>query len=113
MRVIENNKVFILVDNCIWDYEECTKIVAVSSNKDDIKQIMNKYIEKIKKDIDFENLDIAENDSDCGCIVEENDNSFSVYVNGEYNNNHIEIYIEEKKLVTYKEYENKDESYEI
>lgn len=94
------NKVYILLDNCVWDDDDYTKIVAVSFDKNIIKEEMKKYIEKLKKDIDFDNLDFSEDGIDDGYVVEEDENSFSIYENGEYNSFHSNIYISEQELLT-------------
>ena len=94
------NKVYILLDNCVWDDDDYTKIVAASFDKNIIKEEMKKYVEKLKKDIDFDNIEISDEDIEGVYVVEEDENSFSIYENGEYNSFHSSIYILEQELLT-------------
>jgi len=90
---ITENKVYILLDESIWDDDYITKVVAVSFNKDTINKIAKNYIDKIKKEIDFDDLDKEDYTLDY-----DKDNSFSIYLSGYYNDNHINITILEKEI---------------
>ncbi len=97
-------KIYILNDDCVCDDENDSKIVAVSFDKDELKKEMKKYIEQVKKEIDFNNLDFK-NESEEGnedFIVDENENGFLIYEDGYYNRNHIDISIIEKEIISEK-----------
>jgi len=90
---ITENKVYILLDESIWDDDYITKVVAVSLNKDTINKIAKKYINKVKKEIDFDDL-VKEDYT----LDYDKDNKFSIYLSGYYNDNHINITILEKEI---------------
>lgn len=100
------NKVYILLDSYAWNDESCIKIVAVTSSESKAKELLKEYVEKVKKEVDFDLLDIVDDDDDDGYIVNENENSFELYCNGYYDSNHISISIEEKELILDKKREN-------
>lgn len=87
------NKVYILLDESIWDDDYITKVVAVSFNKDTINKIAKNYIDKVKKEIDFDDL-VKEDYT----LDYDKDNKFSIYLSGYYNDNHINITILEKEI---------------
>ena len=45
------DKVYILLDDSVWDDETTTKIVAASLNKDEVNNVAIDYINKVKSDI--------------------------------------------------------------
>lgn len=105
-----DNKVYVIIDNCVWNDEENNRIVAVTPSRDLAKQIMKNYIEVVKREIDYDDLDISEDGIDDGFIVDESDDSWVIYSNGEYSSYHSSISINEKELIDEKEY---NEEYEI
>lgn len=96
---ILNNKVYILLDDSVWDDEPITKIVAVSLNKNEIDKVAIDYINKVKDDIDFDNLEITDDEDSEYVLDSDEEGNFSIYVNGYYNGNHINISIIEKELI--------------
>ena len=104
-------KIYILNDDCVWDDENDSKIVAVSFDKDELKKEMKKYIEQVKKEIDYDNLEDYSEEANENFIVEENENSFLIYEDGYYNRNHIDISIIEKEIISEKVKET--EEYEL
>lgn len=96
-------KVYILLDSGTWDDENYLNVIAVSTDKNEIKRFMDKYIQVVKKEIDFNNLEISKDGIDDGYVVEEDEDSFSLYLNGEYNSFHIDISINEKELLKEKD----------
>ena len=99
LEILNNNKVYVLLDDSVWDDEPNTKIVAVSLDKDDIDKVAIDYINKAKDDIDFDNLEITD-DEDSEYVLDSDEKSnFSIYLNGYYNGNHINISIIEKDLI--------------
>lgn len=96
------DKVYILLDDSVWDDETTTKIVAASLNKDEVNNVAIDYINKVKSDIDFDNLEITD-DEDSEYVLDSNEeNNFSIYLNGYYSGNHINISIIEIALTTNK-----------
>ena len=96
-------KLYILLDSGTWDDENYLNVIAVSTDKNEIKRFMDKYIQVVKKEIDFNNLEISKDGIDEGYVVEEDEDSFSLYLNGEYNSFHIDISINEKELLKEKD----------
>jgi len=93
------DKVYILLDDSVWDDESTTKIVAASMNSDEINKIAIDYITKVKSDIDFDNLEITDDEDSEYVLDSDEASNFSIYLNGYYSGNHINISIIEKKLV--------------
>lgn len=93
------DKVYILLDDSVWDDESTTKIVAASLNSDEINKIAIDYINKVKSDIDFDNLEITDDEDSEYVLDSDEANNFSIYLNGYYSGNHINISIIEKDLV--------------
>lgn len=100
------DKVYVIMDCCVWDDEEYTKIVGVATTKEFAKDILKRYVKDVKKELDFDNLDLSENGIDDGYVVEADDDYFKIYLNGEYNSFHTSISIVEKELISEKEKEN-------
>ena len=96
-------KVYILLDSGTLDDENYLNVIAVSTDKSEIKRFMDKYIQVVKKEIDFNNLEISKDGIDDGYVVEEDEDRFSLYLNGEYNSFHIDISINEKELLKEKD----------
>lgn len=99
LGILNNNKVYILLDDSVWDDEPITKIVAASLNKDEVNKIAIDYINKVKDDIDFDNLEITDDEDSEYVLDSDEEGNFSIYVNGYYNGNHINISIIEKDLI--------------
>lgn len=93
------DKVYILLDDSVWDDESTTKIVAASLNSDEINKIAIDYINKVKSDIDFDNLEITDDEDSEYVLDSDGASNFSIYLNGYYSGNHINISIIEKELV--------------
>jgi len=93
------DKVYILLDDSVWDDESTTKIVAASMNSDEINKIAIDYITKVKSDIDFDNLEITDDEDSEYVLDSDEASNFSIYLNGYYSGNHINISIIEKDLV--------------
>lgn len=93
------DKVYILLDDSVWDDESTTKIVAASLNSDEINKIAIDYITKVKSDIDFDNLEITDDEDSEYVLDSDEASNFSIYLNGYYSGNHINISIIEKNLV--------------
>ena len=104
------NKVYIVFDDCIWYDENESKIVSVSTDKNSAIDSFKKYIEKVKRELNFENIEKEEEELNRKYIVDYDKEFFSVSVDGEYNSFHTEVSIIEKNLN--KEKENSD-SYEL
>lgn len=94
------DKVYILLDDSVWDDESTTKIVAASLNKDEVNKAAIDYINKVKSDIDFDNLEITDDDDSEYVLDSDEEENFSIYLNGYYSDNHINISIIEIDLVT-------------
>jgi len=100
-----NKKVYLLVDNCVWDYENLNKVVGVATSFEVAKAALKDYVEGVKEEVSFYDMDTKEYDSNddneikSKWIYTENDRYFSLYENGYYSRNHIEIGIDEIPLL--------------
>ena len=65
----ELNKVYIVFDDCIWYDENESKIVSVSTDKNSAIDSFKKYIEKVKRELNFENIEKEEEELNRKYIV--------------------------------------------
>ncbi|MDO5568750.1 MAG: hypothetical protein Q4G04_01375 [bacterium] len=101
------DKIFIIVDDCVWNYDGYVNIVGITRDKDIAKQLLNKYVKKTKEEIKFEELNAIKDSNELnydnfdGCwIYSQSETDFLLYQNGKYNSNHIDISIIEKKIIS-------------
>lgn len=101
------DKVYVVTDNCIWDDEEYSQIVGIATTKELALECFKNYVEKVKEDLDFDNLEIVDDSmsEDYGYVVDEDDDFFRVYRNGEYNSYHTYVSLYEKELIKEEELE--------
>lgn len=101
------DKVYVITDNCVWDDEDYSQIVGIATTKELATEYFKNYVKRVKEDLDFENLDIVKDpmSEDCGYVVDDEDNYFRVYKNGEYNSYHTYISLYEKELIKESEME--------
>lgn len=107
-EIVDNyklDKVYVIIDNYVWDDEECLKVVGVAATKELGKECFDKCVEQVKDELDIE--DGCEDDD---YVIEDEDDYFSVYKDGEYNSYHTCIYLSEQKLIKESEIE---ENYEF
>ena len=76
-------KVFVLTFSDVADFENYPKSPSVFEKKEDALSAMKSYKEDFLKDIDN------------GWVVEEDETSFSAYIDGRYAENHYDITIYE------------------
>ena len=76
-------KVFVLTFSDVADFENYPKSPSVFEKKEDALSAMKSYKEDFLKDIDN------------GWVVEEDEMSFSAYIDGRYAENHYDIIIYE------------------
>lgn len=108
------DKIFVIYDYGVWNDEQYHEIIGATENKEDAFKIIKEYIAKTKEEIDFKNLDVINEDDDLDYsetegewIYSENENHFSLYLDGEYNSNNININIDQVSL--YKDLDNEVE----
>lgn len=96
-----NDKVYIIHDDCVWDDEFYPKIVGATTDKNIALRMLQNYIKEVKDIIDFNSMDLVQDDIELDYndfpehwIYSESDTHFYLYLNGEYNSNHISINIE-------------------
>ena len=110
---MKQEKIYIITDNSVWNDEELNKIIFATTSKEQALKELKEYVQQVKWEVDFDKLDFAKDDYGDGFIVEEDDNSFSLYENGEYNSYHIDISIIEQELITDFNYEKNSEYDEL
>jgi len=103
MIIMNLDKVYVVTDNCVWDDEDYSQIVGIATTKELALECFKNYVKRVKEDLDFDNLDISENGIDDGYVVEEEEDYFRVYRNGEYNSYHTYVSLYEKELIKEKE----------
>ena len=101
------DKVYVVTDNCVWDDEDYSQIVGIATTKELATECFKKYVEQVKEDLDFENLDVVKDpmSEDYGYVVDDEEDYFRVYRNGEYNSYNTYISLYEKELIKESEME--------
>lgn len=100
------DKVYILLDESVWNYEDCTRICGAFENINDAKEYLKQYVQETKDEIEFNEFEIAGNGSELDkYYLDETEDRFICYLIGEYDGYHINITIEEVKLIKEKNIE--------
>lgn len=103
-----NNKIYVVTNNAVYDDEIDYSLYGVATNKEDAKKLFKDAVRDAKCDSDFENIspvDIKNIDklpSEEWCF-EETEDSFELFLNGEYNSNNFSIKILEYDIENEKE----------
>lgn len=103
-----NNKIYVITNNAVYNDEIDYNLYGVTANKEYAKKLFKDAVRDAKCDSDFDNInpvDIKNIDklpSEEWCF-EESDDSFELFLNGEYNSNNFSI-----KILEY-DVENKNE----
>ena len=104
----KNNKIYVITNNAVYNDEIDYSLYGVTTNKEYAKKLFKDAVRDAKCDSDFDNInpvDIKNIDklpSEEWCF-EESDDSFELFLNGEYNSNNFSI-----KILEY-DVENKNE----
>ena len=104
----KNNKIYVITNNAVYNDEIDYSLYGVTTNKEYAKKLFKDAVRDAKCDSDFDNInpvDIKNIDklpSEEWCF-EESEDSFELFVNGEYNSNNFSI-----KILEY-DVENKNE----
>lgn len=103
-----NNKIYVITNNAVYNDEIDYNLYGVTANKEYAKKLFKDAVRDAKCDSDFDNInpvDIKNIDklpSEEWCF-EESEDSFELFLNGEYNSNNFSI-----KILEY-DVENKNE----
>lgn len=103
-----NNKIYVITNNAVYNDEIDYSLYGVTTNKEYAKKLFNDAVRDAKCDSDFDNInpvDIKNIDklpSEEWCF-EESEDSFELFLNGEYNSNNFSIKILEYELENKKE----------
>ncbi len=96
----KSNKIYVITNNAIFDDEIDYQIKGVAFTKDDANKLFEEAIRDAKTDADFDNLDSV--DVSNGTEIQDekwhyskSDDSFELYLDGEYNSNNFSIQIKE------------------
>lgn len=93
-----NNKIYVVTNNAVYNDEIDYSLYGVTTNKEYAKKLFNDAVRDAKCDSDFDNInpvDIKNIDklpSEEWCF-EESEDSFELFLNGEYNSNNFSIKI--------------------
>ena len=104
----KNNKIYVITNNAVYNDEIDYNLYGVTANKEYAKKLFKDAVRDAKCDSDFYNInpvDIKNIDklpSEEWCF-EESEDSFELFLNGEYNSNNFSI-----KILEY-DVENKNE----
>lgn len=104
----KNNKIYVITNNAVYNDEIDYNLYGVTTNKEYAKKLFKDAVRDAKCDSDFDNInpvDIKNIDklpSEEWCF-KESDDSFELFLNGEYNSNNFSI-----KILEY-DVENKNE----
>lgn len=104
----KNNKIYVITNNAVYNDEIDYNLYGVTTNKEYAKKLFKDAVRDAKCDSDFDNInpiDIKNVDklpSEEWCF-EESDDSFELFLNGEYNSNNFSIKILEYDVENKKE----------
>lgn len=104
----KNNKIYVITNNAVYNDEIDYSLYGVTTNKEYAKKIFKDAVRDAKCDSDFDNInpvDIKNIDklpSEEWCF-EESEDSFELFLNGEYNSNNFSIKILEYDVENKKE----------
>lgn len=93
-----NNKIYVITNNAVYNDEIDYSLYGVTTNKEYAKKLFNDAVRDAKCDSDFDNInpvDIKNIDklpSEEWCF-EESEDSFELFLNGEYNSNNFSFKI--------------------
>ena len=105
----KNNKIYVITNNAVYNDEIDYNLYGVTTNKEYAIKLFKDAVRDAKCDSDFDNINpvdiknINKLPSEEWCF-EESDDSFELFLNGEYNSNNFSI-----KILEY-DVENKNES---
>lgn len=103
-----NNKIYVVTNNAVYNDEIDYSLYGVTTNKEYAKKLFKDAVRDAKCDSDFDNInpvDIKNIDklpSEEWCF-EESEDSFELFLNGEYNSNNFSIKILEYDVENKKE----------
>lgn len=109
----KSDKLYVVMENDVTNDECYNTIIGVTFSKKEARTLLKNAVKELKQDIDFNNLDAKDINSDemldydGEWLFDKNKDSFSLYLNGEYNSEHFEISIREVNL-TYEKDKNKE-----
>jgi len=114
INIIKENssdKMYVITNNAVVDDEIDYSIYGVATDKERAKKVFNQAVKDAKCDSDFDNLDAidindnAKNMDQDEWYYDETENSFELYLNGEYNSNNFSIQLLEYDIEPKKELE--------
>lgn len=108
IKTSKNNKIYVITNNAVYNDEIDYSLYGVTTNKEYAKKLFKDAVRDAKCDSDFDNInpvDIKNIDklpSEEWCF-EESEDSFELFLNGEYNSNNFSIKILEYDVENKKE----------
>lgn len=104
----KNNKIYVITNNAVYNDEIDYNLYGVTTNKEYAIKLFKDAVRDAKCDSDFDNINpvdiknINKLPSEEWCF-EESDDSFELFLNGEYNSNNFSIKILEYDVENKKE----------
>ena len=110
----KSDKVYVITNNAIFDDEIDYSIRGVAFTKKEAEKLFEEAIRDAKIDADFENLDAIDVSDGIEFPDEKwhytkSEDSFELYLEGEYNSNNFSIQIKEYEIEPKKILENEEE----
>lgn len=105
-----SNKVYVITNNAVVDHEIDYCIYDVTTNKEEAKKIFECAVRDAKTDADFDDLNAIDVNDDSNMdyaeewVYSETEDSFELYLNGEYSSNNFSIQILEYDINQSKDY---------
>lgn len=97
-------EVYVVTNNAIVDDDIVYDIAGVTTSYEKAVELFNETVRNVKIDAEFDTLEAIDLNTsqdysnDDSWYYEENDDSFSLYLNGEYNSNNFEVSIKKYEL---------------
>lgn len=100
----ENNnfdgKIYVIFNDFAVNGESSVSVVSATLSKKEAKKMLDGIVNQIKKDSNFDDLDIMNYDkvnehNECAWYYSESNSSFELFINGEYNLNHYSVILKE------------------
>lgn len=103
-EINNKNKIYAITSHGVYNDEEYNDLF-VTPSKEIAQRRLSDEIEKLKQELNisiahnYDKIDINAPEYDNEWIFKEDDTSFEIYLNGEYNSNHCVVSLKEHELV--------------
>lgn len=101
----KNNKFYVVIENDVINDESYNDVIGITLSRKHARKLLKQNVDKLKKLINYENLNVKNvnnddlEDYDGEWLLDKDNDSFLLYLNGEYNSDHYNISIREVELI--------------